>query len=39
MSKRKKYSPEFKGEAVELPRRSGASCRQIAQKTAVVRAC
>lgn len=29
MSKRKKYSPEFKREAIELVRRSGTSCRQI----------
>ncbi len=35
MSKRKKYSPEFKREAVELARRSGASCRQIAQEIGV----
>ena len=28
--KRKKYSPEFKREAIELVRRSGASCRQVA---------
>ena len=27
---RKKYSPEFKHEAVELVRRSQSSCRQIA---------
>ena len=27
--KRKKYSPEFKREAIELVRRSGASCRQV----------
>lgn len=30
MSQRKKYSPEFKREAVELVRRSGASCRKVA---------
>ena len=30
MSKRKKYSPEYKREAVELVRRSGSSCRQVA---------
>ncbi|MDV7844923.1 transposase [Pseudomonas aeruginosa] len=28
--KRKKYSPEFKREAIELVRRSGTSCRQVA---------
>ena len=28
--KRKKYSPEFKREAIDLVRRSGASCRQVA---------
>ncbi len=28
--KRKKYSPEFKRAAIELVRRSGASCRQVA---------
>ncbi len=27
--KRKRYSPEFKREAIELVRRSGASCRQV----------
>ncbi|MEK8082474.1 transposase [Pseudomonas sp. XK-1] len=36
ISKRKKYSPEFKQEAVELARRSGTSCRQIAQEIEVV---
>ena len=35
MSKRKKYSPEFKREAVALARRSEASCRQIAQEIGV----
>ncbi len=35
MSKRKQYSPEFKREAVELARRSGTSCRQIAQEIGV----
>lgn len=30
MSERKRYSPEYKREAVELVRRSGSSCRQIA---------
>lgn len=35
MSKRKKYSPEFKREAIELVRRSGASCRQVALEIGV----
>ncbi len=30
MSKRKRYSPEYKREIVELVRRSQSSCRQIA---------
>ena len=30
MTKRKKYSPEFKREAVKLTRQPGVSCRQIA---------
>ncbi|MEJ2633576.1 MAG: transposase, partial [Acidihalobacter sp.] len=30
MSKRRKFSPEFKREAVALTRQSGVSCRQIA---------
>jgi transposase len=30
MSKRRKYSPEFKREAVTLTRQPGVSCRQIA---------
>lgn len=30
MSKRKKYSPEYKREAIELVRRTGTSCRQVA---------
>jgi transposase len=30
MSKRRKYSPEFKREAVALTRQPGVSCRQIA---------
>ena len=30
MSKRKRYSPEYKREIVELVRRSRSSCRQIA---------
>ncbi len=35
MSKRKRYSPEFKREAIELVRRSGASCRQVALEIGV----
>ncbi len=35
MSKRKKYSPEFKREAIDLVRRSGTSCRQIALEIGV----
>jgi len=35
MSKRTKYSPEFKREAIELVRRSGASCRQVALEIGV----
>jgi transposase len=35
MSKRKKYSPEFKREAIELVRRSGTSCRQVALEIGV----
>lgn len=35
MSKRKKYSSEFKREAIELVRRSGTSCRQIALEIGV----
>ncbi|HCF2525862.1 TPA: transposase [Pseudomonas aeruginosa] len=35
MSKRKRYSPEFKWEAIVLVRRSGASCRQIALEIGV----
>ena len=31
MSKRKRYSPEYRHEAVELVRRAGSSCRQVAQ--------
>ena len=30
MFKRKQFSPEFKREAVELVRRTGSSCRQVA---------
>lgn len=30
MSKRKRYSPEYKRELIELVRRSQSSCRQIA---------
>jgi len=33
--KRKKYSPEFKREAIELVRCSGASCRQVALEIGV----
>ncbi|MGE8414944.1 MAG: IS3 family transposase [Pseudomonas sp.] len=33
--KRKKYSPEFKREAIELVRSSGASCRQVALEIGV----
>ncbi|WP_165676183.1 transposase, partial [Metapseudomonas otitidis] len=33
--KRKKYSPEFKRETIELVRRSGASCRQVALEIGV----
>lgn len=33
--KRKKYSPELKREAIELVRRSGASCRQVALEIGV----
>lgn len=33
--KGKKYSPEFKREAIELVRRSGASCRQVALEIGV----
>jgi transposase len=35
MSKRKSYSPEYKRELVELVRRSGSSCRQIALEVGV----
>ena len=35
MSKRKRYSPEYKRELVELVRRSQASCRQIALEVGV----
>ena len=35
MSKRTKYSPEFKREAVDLVRRSGSSCRQVALEIGV----
>ncbi|WP_448195065.1 transposase [Pseudomonas aeruginosa] len=33
--KRKKYSPEFKRETIEVVRRSGASCRQVALEIGV----
>ncbi len=36
MSTRKRYSPEFKREAVELVRKSGRSSRQIALEIGVV---
>ena len=35
MSKRKRYSPEYKRELVELVRRSQSSCRQIALEVGV----
>jgi transposase len=35
MSKRKRYSPEYKQELVELVRRSRSSCRQIALEVGV----
>jgi transposase len=35
MSKRKRYSPEYKRELVELVRRSKSSCRQIALEVGV----
>ena len=35
MSKRKRYSPEYKQELVELVRRSQSSCRQIALEVGV----
>ena len=35
MSKRKKYSPEYKREAIELVRRTGTSCRQVALEIGV----
>lgn len=35
MPKRKKYSPEYKREAIELARRSGASCQQVALEIGV----
>ncbi len=35
MSKRKRYSPEYKREIVELVRRSQSSCRQIALEVGV----
>lgn len=35
MSKRKCYSPEYKQELVELVRRSGSSCRQIALEVGI----
>lgn len=35
MSKRKRYSPEYKRELVELVRRSQSSCRQVAREVGV----
>jgi len=35
MPKRKKYSPDFKREAIELARCSGVSCREVALKIGV----
>ena len=35
MSKRKRYSPEYKRELVELVRRSSSSCRKIALEVGV----
>ncbi|EOD8830733.1 transposase [Pseudomonas aeruginosa] len=35
MSTRKRYSPEFKREAIELVRSSGASCRQVSLEIGV----
>ena len=35
MSKRKRYSPEYKRELVELVRRSQSSCRKIALEVGV----
>ena len=35
MSKRKRYSPEYKHEIVELARRSKSSCRKIALEVGV----
>jgi len=35
MSKRKRYTPEYKRELIELVRRSQSSCRQIAFEVGV----
>jgi len=35
MSKRKRYSPEYKREVVELVRRSKTSCRQVALEVGI----
>lgn len=35
MSKRKRYSPEYKRELVELVRRSQSSCRQVALEVGI----
>ena len=37
MSKRTRYSPEYKHELVELARRSKSSCRKIALEVGVTR--
>lgn len=37
MSKRKRYSPEYKREIVELVRRSKSSCRQVALEVGAIR--
>jgi transposase len=35
MSKRKRFSPEYKRELIELVRRSGSSCRKIALEVGI----
>jgi transposase len=35
MSKRRKYSPEFKREAVQLARQPGISCAQVARELGI----
>lgn len=37
--KRKKYSPEYKRQAIELVRRSGASCRLVTLRVVYLRTC